>query len=107
MLERKQSLACPANQLFMTLLKEAMSLAPPSVSTAEMATATSEPSTVTAGDNEGSELRQPPPQHVSEAFRAYVCEQLSRRLATDPDFDAKRHPAAKEAFGKRSRHGRQ
>ncbi|KAH9284045.1 Large proline-rich protein BAG6 [Echinococcus granulosus] len=113
MLERKQSLACPANQLFMTLLKEAMSLAPPpaspAISTAEMAAATTAPSTAaaTVGDSEGPELRQPPPQHVSEAFRAYVCEQLSRRIATDPDFDAQRHPAAKEAFGKRSRHARQ
>ncbi|KAL5108801.1 hypothetical protein TcWFU_003991 [Taenia crassiceps] len=101
MLERKQGLACSANQLFMALLKEAMSLAPPPTAV------TAESSTTTAGDSEGPELRQPPPQHVSEAFRAYVCEQLSRRLATDPDFDAKRHPAAKEAFGKRSRHGRQ
>lgn len=78
-----------------------MSLAPSS------AAATAEPSTATAGDSEGPELRQPLPQHVSDAFRAHVCEHLSRRLATDPDFDAKRHPAAKEAFGKRSRHGRQ
>ncbi|KAL5968403.1 Large proline-rich protein bag6 [Taenia solium] len=101
MLERKQSLACSANQLFMNLLKEAMSLAP------SPAAAAADPSTATAGDSEGPELRQPPPQHVSEAFRAYVCERLSHRLATDPDFDAKQHPAAKEAFGKRSRHGRQ
>lgn len=87
----------------MNLLKEAMSLAPSPAAAA----AAAEPSTATAGDSEGPELRQPPPQHVSEAFRAYVCERLSHRLATDPDFDAKQHPAAKEAFGKRSRHGRQ
>ena len=101
-MEKKQSIVCPANQLFMNLLKEAMTLTPtpaspsgPTVSTSgDSGTSESELQTITAPH---------PPRHVSEAFRAYVCEQLSRRLATDPDFDAQRHSAAQEAFGKRPR----
>ncbi|KAM3175634.1 hypothetical protein ACTXT7_008118 [Hymenolepis weldensis] len=111
MLERKHDLTTSANDMFMNLLKEAMSSQVPVASPTGPVEIENDGDVVAVVEEGTLSLSQvTPPQHVSEAFRAYVTEQLSRRLANDPDFDAERHSAAAEVFGKRSsssdkRHG--
>ncbi|VDL60595.1 unnamed protein product [Hymenolepis diminuta] len=103
MLERKHDLTNSANDMFMNLLKEAMSSQVPVASPTGPVEIENDGNVVAVFEGGTLSLSQvAPPQHVSEAFRAYVTEQLSRRLANDPDFDAERHSAAGEVFGKRS-----
>lgn len=100
MLECKHNLTCSTNEMFMNLLKEAMSGSPPPVASPAGPTEIATTGDVVVAEANPSLSQLSPPRHVSEAFRAYVTEHLSRRLASDPDFDARRHPAAGEAFGK-------
>uniref|UniRef100_A0A5K3F316 Ubiquitin-like domain-containing protein n=2 Tax=Mesocestoides corti TaxID=53468 RepID=A0A5K3F316_MESCO len=90
MLEKKHTLVCPADQLFVNLLTEAVSL-----TQAEG----------TAGDAVSASAslppQMPPPREITEAFKTYVSDRLSARLANDPDFDPVRHPAARDTFGEK------
>ncbi|KAM7535353.1 hypothetical protein Aperf_G00000092833 [Anoplocephala perfoliata] len=101
MLEYKHNLTCSSNEMFMNILKEAMSASPLPVASPAGPTEIATTGDVAVAEANPSLSQLSPPHHVSEAFRAYVTEHLSRRLANDPDFDARRYPAAGEAFGRR------
>ncbi|VDO04435.1 unnamed protein product [Rodentolepis nana] len=103
MLDRKHNFTNSTNDMFINLLKEAMSSQIPIASPAGPVEIEDGGDVVAATEEAMFPLSQvAPPQHVSEAFKAYVTEHLSRRLANDPDFDAERHSAADEVFRKQS-----
>nr|CDS27978.2 scythe:bat3 [Hymenolepis microstoma] len=103
MLDRKHNFTNSTNDMFINLLKEAMSSQIPIASPAGPVEIENDGDVVAAAEEVMLPLSQvAPPQHVSEAFRAYITEHLSRRLANDPDFDAERHSAAEQVFRKRS-----
>lgn len=87
MLEKKKALACPVEELFENILTEA--------------TMTPGSDTPNVTDPVVVPPSQPDPE-VTAAFRKFVSERLTQRLATDPDFEGgARHPAARDTFGKK------